>query len=219
MMENRENYFAMNRPGLLPREKLFGLAMAGTSGAAVLAHVFTPLTMTYSVPFIVMPATVVLLGLILVRRRLYRQLHVVADLLILGALTGFAATIGYDVIRPILRYIFDFSFNPFKAMPIFGSLMTGLPPSHPASIALGWVYHFWNGISFGMMFALVRPRGGALVGLLWGLGLHALMLWSYPRLLQVRLDDPGFLVTGCIGHAVWGVMLGLSIKKWGGKYA
>ena len=38
MMENRENYFAMDRPGLLLREKLFGLVMAGTSGAAVLAR-------------------------------------------------------------------------------------------------------------------------------------------------------------------------------------
>ena len=218
-MDNRWTTFSATRPGLLPREVLFGLAMASTSGAAVLAQVFTPLRMTYSVPFIVMPATVILLGLILLRRRLYRQLHTVANWLIVGALTGLVATIGYDVIRPILCYVFRFSFNPFKAMPIFGSLMTGLPTTHPAAIALGWVYHFWNGISFGMMFALFRPRGGAITGLLWGLGLHALMLWSYPRLLQVRLDDPGFLVTGCIGHAVWGVILGITIKKWGERYA
>ena len=218
-MENRWSHYSVTRPGLLPREVIFGLLMACTSGAAVLAHVFTPLPMTYSVPFIVMPATVILLGVILLRRRLYRQLHSVANLLMLGAWTGLAATIGYDVIRPILRYFFHFSFNPFKAMPIFGMLMTGLPTTHPAAITLGWVYHFWNGISFGMMYVLFRPRGGAITGLLWGLGLHGLMLWSYPRLLQVRLDDPGFLVTGCVGHAVWGVILGLSIQKWGKQYA
>ena len=62
-----------------------------------------------------------------------------------------------------------------------------------------------------------RPEtrlGGALLGMAWGLGLQGLMMFTYPRLLQVRLDDPGFLTMGIVGHAFWGLALGEGLKRW-----
>ena len=98
-------------------------------------------------------------------------------------------------------------------MPIFGSLMTGLEQSEPKAILAGWLYHFWNGISFGMMFTMLAPKGGILKGLIWAMFLQGLMMWVYPNFLQVRLDNPGFLWTGLVGHAFWGVVLGYGIKR------
>jgi hypothetical protein len=171
--------------------------------------------MRFTVPFLVMPTVFFFLFVILYRRRLHSRFHVVAHLILVGAIGGFAGTIVYDISRPIVKLILGFSFNPFGAMPLFGSLMTGKPPESVVAIIAGWIYHFWNGISFGMMFALIRPVGGKISGLLWGLGLQTLMFITYPHLLKVRLDDPGFVAMGLIGHALWGLVLGYCVKKWG----
>ena len=66
-----------------------------------------------------------------------------------------------------------------------------------------------------MMFALLRPRGGAVLGLVWALLLQGLMMVVYPSFLQARLEDPGFLWSGIVGHAFWGVVLGLGLRRWG----
>jgi hypothetical protein len=61
----------------------------------------------------------------------------------------------------------------------------------------------------------VRPRGGAIAGLIWGVGLQVFMILVYPSFLDARLDDVGFMVTGLLGHAIWGLVLGASLKRWG----
>ena len=100
------------------------------------------------------------------------------------------------------------------AMPVFGQLMTGLPANDPMAVTAGWVYHFWNGISFGMMFVLFKPNGGVFAGLLWGFSLQCLMLLAYPQLLGLRLSDPAFISISLIGHAAWGAVLGWAVRKW-----
>jgi hypothetical protein len=151
---------------------------------------------------------------VLLRRRLYARLHHFAQVLMLGAVSGLLATVVYDAVRPLLKWMFHFAYSPYRAMPIFGMLITGRPESDPLAIALGWVYHFWNGISFGIMFALLWPKGGAIAGLVWGLGLQCLMMVAYPHLLAIRLADPGFLAMGLVGHSLWGVVLGESIRQY-----
>jgi hypothetical protein len=189
-----------------------GVALAGTSGAAVLAHAFGPLPLSFSAPFVVLPAAALLAGLALLRRGRYRQLRGLADLLLRGGAWGLAATLLYDAVRPAIRLVFGYAYDPYRAMPIFGQLITGQADT-PLALAAGWTYHFWNGISFGMIFALLRPRGGALAGLAWGLGLQVLMMVTYPTLLRIRLEDPGFLVSGLVGHGVWGLALGAGLRR------
>lgn len=200
---------------LLPRERAFGTLLAGTSGAAILAHAFGPLPLSFAAPFVVFPTAALLVGLILIRRRLHARLHHFASTLIVGARWGLGATWCYDAVRPVLKLAFGFSFNPYRAMPIFGQLITGRPPTDAVAIGAGWLYHFWNGISFGMMFALVRPQGGVLAGVLWAMILQGLMMAAYPSFLQARLDDVGFLITGIVGHALWGAVLGFGIRREG----
>ena len=187
--------------------------MASTSGAAIIAHTFGPLDLRFTSSFVVFPSAVILVGVMLVARGRETRMHEFARLLLVGATWGFAATLFYDAVRPLLRLVFGFDFNPYRAMPLFGSLMTGLPESAPAAVVAGWIYHFWNGTSFGMMFSLVRPRGGIAEGLVWAMGLQALMMAVYPHFLQARLADPGFLWSGIVGHALWGVVLGAGVRR------
>lgn len=196
------------------REIALGVGMAGTSGAAVLAHTFGPVPMSFTVPFVVLPATSVLVGLVLMQRRLYGRLHRFSQLIARGAVVGLGATLVYDAVRPLLVTALGLSFDPYRAIPIFGTLITGLPATDPATLASGWVYHFWNGISFGMMFALVRPAGGIAWGVAWAMVLQGLMMLTYPMFLQARLDDPGFMLSGLIGHGLWGIVLGAGIREW-----
>ena len=36
-----------------------------------------------------------------------------------------------------------------------------------------------------------------------------------PKVRQVRLDTPGFMVTSIVGHGFYGVVLGSTLKRWG----
>jgi hypothetical protein len=166
----------------------------------------------------VLPTAALLAGLALLRRGRYRQLRRLADLLLRGGAWGLAATLLYDAVRPAIRLVFGYAYDPYRAMPIFGQLITGQTDT-PLALAAGWIYHFWNGISFGMIFALLRPRGGALAGLAWGVGLQVLMMITYPTLLRIRLEDPGFLVSGLVGHGVWGLALGAGLRRGAGVEA
>jgi len=194
-------------------EIALGVILAGTSGAAIIAHTFGPLDLRFTSSFVVFPSAVILVCVILLARGREARMHEFARLLLVGAAWGLAATLFYDAARPLLKLMFGFSFNPYRAMPLFGSLMTGLPENAPAALVSGWIYHFWNGASFGMMFALVRPRGGIVEGLLWAMVLQALMMAVYPHFLQARLADPGFLWSGIVGHGLWGVVLGAGVRR------
>ena len=201
-------------PRLERREVALGIGMAGTSGAAVLAYTFGPVPMSFTVPFVVLPTTSFLVGLVLLRRRLYGRLHRFSQLLARGAVAGLGATLLYDAVRPLIVAVLGSTFDPYRAIPLFGTLITGLPGTDPTALAAGWTYHFWNGTSFGMMFALARPDGGIAWGFAWAMALQGLMMAAYPTLLKARLDDPGFMASGIVGHGIWGIALGFAIAKW-----
>ncbi len=196
-------------------EVAFGVLLASTSGAAIMAHTFGPVPLRYLAPFVVMPSAGVLMGAVLLGRRNYAGLHLIAGRLMQGALWGLIATAVYDLVRPLLLLALQLEFDPFRAIRVFGSLITNRPERDGIAQAAGWSYHFWNGISFGMMYALVRPRGGVWTGLVWGLTLEGLMMATYPSFLRLRLDNPGFLVTSIAGHGLWGLVLGYGLQRWG----
>lgn len=208
---------AAGRVGLRRREIVLGAILAGTSGAAVLAEAFGLARMSFTVPFFVLPASSLLVGVVLARRGLYGRLHHFSTLLLVGAGWGLVATLGYDAVRPVLVGALGLAFDPYRAIGIFGALITGLPAGDAIAGAVGWLYHFWNGISFAIVFALARPSGGVLPGLAWALGLQVLMMAAYPSLLQARLDDPGFLATGIVGHSIWGIVLGSGVAWWSAR--
>ena len=201
--------------GLRLRDVVLGLGFTCTSGAAIVAHTFLGLPMAFTVPFVVLPTSAMVVGAILFHRKLYGRLRSFSTLLIVGGVLGLAATLVYDAVRPVLIWAMQVPYEPFRAIRIFGMLMTGRPEFDSVTLAAGWTYHFWNGISFGMMFALMRPRGGALAGLAWGMGLQLMMMAMYPTLLKIRLDNPGFLASGIVGHSLWGLVLGESVRRWG----
>lgn len=192
---------------------IVGLLLTSTSGVAITLWGLGKIPMSFTVSFVVLPSVIILVALILYYKN-NDKFQWFNNLIIQGGMWGLFATFFYDAIRPLLKLIFRFDFNPYRAMPIFGELITGLPQTDSLAIFAGWTYHFWNGISFGMMFALLAPKGGMLKGFIWSMLLQGLMMWVYPHFLAVRLEDPGFLMTGLVGHGLWGIVLGYGIKRY-----
>lgn len=202
---------------LLPREVAIGLVLAGANGAALLAYVFLQVPMSVTIPFFALPAATLLVFAVLIGQRRFERLHAFSRVILIGAACGLIATLVYDAVRPLLIYAMGSRYDPFRAIPLFGQLITSLAPTDQRALLAGWAFHFWNGVSFGVIYALVRPMGGWLTGLAWGLGLQVLMMAAYPRLLQARLDDPAFMATGLIGHSFWGVVLGVTVRRWNAR--
>jgi hypothetical protein len=204
-------------PTSAPRTRDIALVvcLAGLSGAALVAHVLWHFYMSWTAGFVVLPAAIIIVILVFARRGRPSSAGIIADRVIAGAKWGLVATVAYDVIRPPLVWGLRLHFNPYRAHPIFGSLITGRPRDTAIAIAVGWTYHVWNGVAFGVMLALVRPRGAWVAGLVWALTLQGVMMALYPKFLGVRLDNPGFMVSSIVGHGLYGVVLGASLKRWG----
>lgn len=200
---------------LLPREAIIGLVLAGANGAALLSYVFLGLPLSVTIPFFALPAAALLVFAVLIGQRRFARLHAFSRAILIGAAAGLVATLVYDAVRPLLIFAMGSRYDPFRAIPLFGQLITSLAPTDQRALLAGWAFHFWNGLSFGVIYTLLRPQGGWRTGLAWGLGLQLLMMAAYPRLLQARLDDPAFMATGIVGHSFWGVVLGVTVRRWG----
>lgn len=197
-------------------ERLGLAAFAAAAGNGVVAHTFGVLPLSLTAPLFVVPSAALLGGLVLARPRLPPErvrLHALSRLVTRGAVWGLAATLAYDVLRPPMRAALGFAYDPFHAVSLFGQAVTGRPAGDPAAFLAGWSYHFWDGISFGILFALLCPRGGIPAGLAWALVLQALLLLVYPTLVGVSPGDPGFLVMGFVGHAMFGIVLGAGVRR------
>ena len=137
----------------------------------------------------------------------------VKDRLLGGLIGGVFATTAYDLSRYLLILLFPFSVKPFEAIPLFGKLLIGpWVPSADLQLFAGIFYHLINGIGFGIAYSILFAPRGWIAGLLWALGLEALMLAIYPGWLNIKMMEEFFTVS-VSGHLVYGVVLGI-LSRW-----
>lgn len=174
--------------------------------------------------FIFVPALVALMVFAIVDQRkgdgqLWRAVWI-------GLAGGLIAAAAYDVFR--LPFVFakewglDAVVPPmklFKVFPRFGAMVLGQPIEQPAYSAvthiIGWIYHFSNGATFGVMYlALVgdaRKRHwlwAVMFALVLELGM---LLTPYPRVFNISVSASFVMVT-LAAHAIFGVGLGLTVR-------
>ena len=141
-----------------------------------------------------------------------------------GAAAGLLAAIAYDIFRfPFVWAAAEDSGGVipalplFKVFPRFGAMILGQPLEQPhyslVAHALGWVYHFSNGIAFGIMYvALVGDP--AKQSWLWAVAMAAglelgMLLTPYPQVFGIRVTATLITVT-LFAHVIFGVALGFS---------
>jgi hypothetical protein len=86
-----------------------------------------------------------------------------------GAVAGVVGTIGYDVVRIPFAVA---GFRLFAPIDSYGLLIADASMGSPWTGTLGWLFHLSNGVTFGVMYALVAARRHWGWGVLWGLVLE-----------------------------------------------
>lgn len=132
--------------------------------------------------------------------------------LVIGLVAGVVSTAAYDLSRWILVLAADMPSSPYAAFPFFGRAIVG--QGAPQSLAqwVGTAFHFVNGITFATAYTIWFGRRSWWVGILFGLGLEAVMLAVYPGWLDVKAIAE-FTQISLLGHVAYGTVLGLLVTR------
>ena len=199
--------------------------LAASSIACLLADFYGLCPMRWFTPVIFVPAMIALLGLaIFDRQRGDQQLW---RAVMIGLVGGLIAAVAYDVFR--LPFVFAKEWglasivppmSLFKVFPRFGAMILGQPIEQSSySLAtqfLGWIYHFSNGATFGVMYVAIvgnPTRRHWAWAVVMALGLELGMLFTpYPQVFNIEVTARFVMVT-VAAHAIFGVGLGL-VTRW-----
>lgn len=189
---------------------LLPAALPLASGAALIVHVLT----TISLGLALVGAGIIVIGLgTLTWMRLPSMARTeIAQRARVGLLAGFLATIAYDVSRWLIVTLFHDTFAPFDVFPIFGHAIAGTNLSPAVATTIGILYHYTNGVLFAVAYAILFAPRGWWTGILWALGLEALMLTVYPGWLHPSPFEE-FVSVSILGHVAYGSVLGIFSRK------
>jgi hypothetical protein len=189
-----------------------GVLCASLSLTALVFHLLGVMAMPYFLEFFAVPAFLLLFALAAYARRVRAELFL--NGLLVGSLGGLVATVVYDGVRFLIHQTHLFGYTGFVPILMFGSWITGRPVASAAAATAGWIYHYWNGVSFGIMYALTLGRRHWLFGVGYGILMECFMLGLFPLFLKVssKID---FIAVSMIGHIFYGAVLGASVQRFG----
>lgn len=192
-----------------------GLA-AGFSGLAIIATILT------GWPLAIVEATLVAIPVVaaavIISRAPKSVLRELWPVIRAGIIAGSIATFLYDVTRTSLAFLEPSPYNPFEAIRQFGLGVLPASAPLPALMVAGFVVHFMNGSTFGVIYAtlggrhITSARGAVAGGLAWGLALYLVQSVLYPGWLHITTWFNEFLMIAGLGHVAFGVSLGLGVR-------
>jgi hypothetical protein len=181
---------------------IFPAAQAGLARMSVLA-------VRLLVPSILLLVAVAVVAVRRGHRGLVRRM-------IAGAACGAAATLGLEAVR---LPSFLLGGMPGNLPRLMGVLLTDRFMLGPSALSdvLGYAYHFWNGASFGLIFAVLFGRASwrwtSIYGLAIGLGFLAGPAVRAMGVGFLGLQMPAMTVTVVVAHLAYGVLLGLCLRR------
>jgi hypothetical protein len=209
-----------------PLARIVVFLLAATSIASLLGEMYRLWPMRFFVLAIFLPACGALVAVALRDRR--RCDGRACRMIVIGAFAGFTAALSYDTFR--LPFVYSTrwgltglvpSLPLFKVFSQFGAMILGTADRDSlAAIAVGWLYHFSNGATFGVMYAAMVNglwRRGWPVAIVFALGLELAMLFTpYPATFGIRVSET-FVAVTLAAHFIFGVTMGLmsiGLEKW-----
>lgn len=137
--------------------------------------------------------------------------------MVIGLGAGFVATIGLELVRATS---FRLGGMPGDLPRLLGVLITDrfmLGPSLLSDV-LGYAYHFWNGATFGLIFAVIFGRRAvwwpALYGTTIGAGFLASPAVQAMGVGFFALQMPSMIATVVVAHIAFGFILGVLLRRW-----
>lgn len=194
---------------------LVALALAGVSPNLFPAAQAGIAKMAYLATHLLIPAVIVL-ALVLAISVLRRHSRL-TNRLIAGAAAGLVATVGLEIVRATS---FHLGGMPGDMPQLLGVLLTDRFMLGPSAISttLGYLYHFWNGVSFGIIFAVLFGRKRILWALVYAQLIGVGFLLS-PAVKAMGIGFMGFQMpamplTVVLAHLAFGLILGPLTKRW-----
>jgi len=132
------------------------------------------------------------------------------DRIRVGALGGLAGTLGYDLVRIPFAVAGQRVFAPIES---YGILIADASASSALTTTLGWLYHFSNGVTFGIAFAAVAARRRWAWGVLWGLVLESAALFSPFGVRYNIAGQAGPIAIAYGAHVAYGYPLGRIVQN------
>jgi len=191
----------------------------------LLAEMYHLCSMRFFTLAILIPATILLILIAIADyfagdKRLSRAVLV-------GSLAGLLAAVAYDVFR--LPFVFAHQWhlapyipamNLYKPFPRFGAMILNQPVEQPSYSLLthlvGWIYHFSNGITFGIMYLAIvgnPARRSWLWAIALAAGLELAMLFTpYPGFFAITVTA-AFVAVTLSAHILFGIVLGLTSRR------
>ncbi len=218
MDASQKNYWTPNGRAMV-------FILAATSIACLLFDFYRLCPMRTFTIYIFLPATVLLFAIAL-WDRIFGNKNLWRAVMI-GVFAGLLAAIAYDIFR--LPFVFAKQLriepfvpplNLFKVFPRFGAMILNQPveqTSYPLGAHLiGWIYHFSNGITFGVMYVSLIGDGTKRSwawGILMAVGLElGMLLTPYPAFFKIPVTTAFVLVT-LAAHTIFGATMGKIVQQ------
>jgi len=84
----------------------------------------------------------------------------------------------------------------------------------------GGLWHFWNGATFGIIYALLIGKGKWWYGMIWAVIIEMVMMMA-PYLIMMKgpfgiqyMDGYNIFVITLIAHVIFGAVLGIIVQRW-----
>src|SRR5262245_23878278 len=194
--------------------RLLVFTLAFLSFACLLGQFYGLWSMQWFGCWVLPPATVLLVIIAFVNRRLPAGIRSPFTWVVEGALGGVVAAVAYD----LYRLYFVLQGAPlFKVFPRFGELLLGADEPRWLVHLVGWSYHFSNGAALGIMFLSLVPWESRRL-LFWGAVAWALfvetmlLLTPYTAFFGLAFDVLFIFLTAS-AHLVFGITLGLWCRR------
>jgi len=191
----------------------------------LLAEMYHLCSMRFFTLAILIPATLLLVVIAIYDRLAgdHRLWHAV----VIGSLAGLLAAFSYDLFRLPFVYANTWHLSPlipqmnlYKVFPRFGAMILAQPveqSSYSLSAHLvGWLYHFSNGVTFGVMYLAIigdATRRTWLWAIVLAAGLELAMLFTpYPGFFAIPVTT-AFVIVTLAAHTLFGIVLGTSARR------
>ncbi len=207
-----------------PIGRLIVLLLASSSICCLLADFYALVSMRAFTLVVFIPSMIVLAMLAVINRTLDDR--GLARHVLIGLLAGLMAAAAYDLFR--VPFVFAQrcgiswlvpQLDLFKVMPMFGAMIQGEAAQQlsysTAAHLLGWLYHFSNGATFGIMYIALIGDGRCrhwLWAVLFSVALElGMLLTPYPATFGIDVT-PRLVAVTLAAHVVFGLVLGLLVK-------
>ena len=194
-------------PALFTRLAVGFLGLSSVLSLLAWVYELAPFRAFFALVSLPLTAALVAIGILSARRKSLRWWR---EAIVAGALGGFVGTLAYDLFRVPFVAV---GFQVLAPVDSYGLLLLDADSSSAWTGLVGWSYHFFNGIGFGVAYAVVAKGRRWFWGVLWALVLEtATIITPFADSYNLRGQWVPISIAYA-AHVAYGAALGLTTQR------